>query len=449
LLGALAQHALLTGARDAALRTAVTLGAGHLTIRVEPNAASRIIRDSDAFYTNPALMRGGGAMVGRLELSVTAISAWKSAAVELVGLEDADDPQALLLAKYVVVGAWPGEKAAEAAAPKEPPPVPKSGLAPTGTPVKGTPTKSAQSKNTAPKSPAYKSVVPPKDAVPKGSVALKGIPAPIVLGEGLGEQLRVGVGDTVLIRRKEGRAERSWRARVAAIVHTGYRRADESRVWAPASAARELLPISRGAREEAVTHLAIYLDEPERTVDWLTAVKRYPLPPGVEILAWRQADPAALPAELWARALQRTERFGLIAAAGGAALAALLAVGLLWLRPQAAPAARRASQGTQGAGPRFAETVRLAWPLAAPALAGLTAGVLLFAALWSRTGSDPLEAARAFAWLGRELNPHGALVGTVSLRLGVAPALGWLGISVAVYAALTGGLAWVAARMRR
>lgn len=385
LLAATMQQALLTGARDAVLLAAVTLGSGHLTILPKPEGtAVRIIRDAGPLYTNMALMQMPARTVNRLVLPVTVEAKGAAVEAELTGHESSYDPQPLLLARFVTAGAWPGH-GTEAAGGSE----------------------SARAKN------GYD----------------------VVLGAGLAGRLGVTVGNPIRVRTGTGSARRAFEGRVAALVHTGLGRVDDVRLWSNAEAARELLTLPRSAREEAVTSLAIYLDQPEGAVEWLVAVRRATLPPDVEILTWRQVDPRTLPTELWVLAQQRAARAGFIAAAGGALLAALLVA-----------VATFAGRSTAAAPslPRWG-ALRI-WLLVGPALIGITAGVAATAALWAGALAHPLSATGVFRWLGPELNTTGDLTGAVLPVLSPEQALPWLGESTGVYAVIVLGLAWLLSR---
>ncbi len=269
LLAALLLHALVGGARDAALRTAVLLGAGDLTI--QPTGArdgepgTHLILESGAVYTNPALMRMPARIAARIELRVEVAAGQRAQVADLIGVEGPADPQAVLLAKSLVSGTWPAEEREH-----------RSG------------------------SPG------------------------VVLGQAVAERLEVKVGDTVQVRTGAPGVQRAWRGRVAAILRTGLLQLDAGRIWTSAAAGQALLALPESAREEAASRLAVYLEQPNDAAEWFAAVRRLTLPEGVEVLTWRQVDPDALPWPAWQRVTRRASLAGYGLVGGTALLAALL-----------------------------------------------------------------------------------------------------------------------------
>jgi hypothetical protein len=376
LLAALLLHALLGGAREAALRAAVLVGAGDLTLQPEGARSApgeRVIEESGAVFTNPALMKMPARIALRVELRVEAATpdGKRRQAADLIGIEGPGDPQAVLLAKFLAAGSWP---AAE-----------------------------------------------PESA---------GAPHAIVLGQDFAERLALKLGDEVRVRAGAPGMQRAWRGRVAGIVRTGLAPLDGTRLWTSAAAARDLLNLPPGAREEAASRLAVYLDRPGDAADWLDRVRRLTLPEGVEVLTWRQVDPDALPWVLWLPLQRRVEVAVYTLLAGTAALGALFAA---WPRRSAA---------------RRSLSLALGWELAGPLLLGLALGLLSYTVLAWLGRAHPLPATDVFAALGPGLNPYGALTGPVTPGLALTRALRLCLASAGWYAVLAALLYWRAERAR-
>jgi MacB-like periplasmic core domain len=271
LLAALVGQAIVTGAREAVQHTAAVLGPGDLTIQPESlrdsDGVPGILAETGEIFSSPALMRMPSHVTARVELPVeaTAPAGGHALAVEVVGLEGTNDPQAALLATFLAEGKWPdGDRLGE-----------------------------------------------------PGTHQL-------AAGAGLMKQLGLRIGDAVRLRTAFLGKERHWEGRIVGIVHTELPQLDSGRLWTGLPSAQELLPVPAQAREEISTRIAIYLDRPGDAADWLIAVRRSSLPDGADVLTWRQANPDALPWLEW-RQLQRREAW---AAFGGVVLASLFGGGL-------------------------------------------------------------------------------------------------------------------------
>ncbi len=290
-LSALGLAAVLTawlleaGARDQALRAALALGSGHLTVQRDSYRPflGPPITEAGEVYTSPALMRLAGKVYDRVQLSAQVAHAAPAGlpglAIQLRGLALDSDPQALLLRPSVSAGAWPA---------------------------------------------------PGSDRE-----------APLILGSALAQRLKVQPGDSVLLRAEGGKRPRALFAVVAAIVETGLPPLDQNAAWCSLGVARALLPAPAGAdRSEWVSQLAIYLERSDRADQWLADIRRLTLPEGVTVLHWRRLQPQALP-EPWQRLRVVMWSFAVavpaLAALAGSVLLPLAGYGLL---PFARPGSR-------------------------------------------------------------------------------------------------------------
>jgi hypothetical protein len=343
--GTLLGFALVRGARAEAFRVAIAIGEGHLTLLPEPSRGPlpTVIADPGPLYTQPALMRSGALVVPRftLPIEVTGPAGGQELAV-LRGLETETDPQALLLAPHYVAGK------------------------------------------------------------PLGNTGGAG-QTELALGADLAKELGVDVGGTVTLRLEAAGAPRVT-ARVTGILHTGREEWDAHGLWSGLPLARAVRGIARPQESEAVTHVALFLDDPASSGEWKARIVRMTLPDNTAVKEWWQLDLEPLG---FAPQAESSVRWP-------AAVLALLAAGIaanLLLGP--APLPRMAG----GALPSERELrVRILAGIAVQALAAAAAalaiaGALILAArvLLPILGTGPLHAAAflppSAGRLGRMLNP--------------------------------------------
>jgi hypothetical protein len=358
---ALLAAALLRGGRGAALRAAVTLGEGHLTLRASPDRRGqpRLIPDAKPFYTTPALLDAGAHAAPRLTIPVRVRGLHAEARAVLRGVEMELDPQALLVRARVAAGAWPGDD--------------------------------------------------------DGAVAL---------GADLAAAIGVAPGGVIAVA-EEGPAPQRGPAilRVMGLVRTGEPEFDQHGVWCGLPVARSVLGLPRPRDSETASHLAVYLPGPARARDWKERLARLVQPYPVEIAGWWEQAPLLEP--LAPEAGSGLPWRAVALAQALAALAAALALGRLgppWADSYGGPFRRRlahhAGRALWAGGVAAALGIALAaggnWLLAREGVP-----------LWLVEPYLPAPFARYAEWSGPALAPQLALedipaLGGLTFGLGIA-----------------------------